>query len=72
MKKQKQKAKETQMDNWPTLEDQIACLRREWYLRNNVYPKWVESGKMTKQVAERELETLAAAISTLKGLEKKT
>lgn len=48
-----------------TLEQQIACLRRELALRERVYPKWVASGRMTPVGADRELDAMRAALQTL-------
>jgi hypothetical protein len=48
-----------------TLRQQIACLKREIALRKNVYPKWVESGKMRSSEADYEIEAMTAALHTL-------
>ncbi len=51
------------------LAQQIACLKREIAMRQRVYPKWVESGRMKLDMAEREIATMTAALHTLMGLE---
>lgn len=51
-----------------SLEDQIAELKREYAIRQRVYPKWVKSGRMTAQEASSHQARLAAAIGTLAGL----
>lgn len=52
----------------PTLEEQAACLRRELGLRKRVYPNWVASKKMSAAKAEREIETMEAALATIEYL----
>jgi hypothetical protein len=49
----------------PSLDDQIACVTREIALRERVYPKWVETGRMTKQKADHEISAMKAALGTL-------
>ncbi len=53
------------------LADQIRCVGREIGLRRNVYPKWVASGRMKQQDADREIRAMEAVLATLKGLEGK-
>lgn len=48
-----------------SLDDQLACLRRELALRRNVYPKWIESRRMTPDKAAHEIECMEAAIKTI-------
>jgi hypothetical protein len=52
-----------------TLEHQIACVAREIALREAAYPKWVASGRMKREVAERELARMKAVIETLKSVQ---
>ena len=52
----------------PNLSEQIKCVGRELYLRRNVYRKWVKDGRMTRQVADREIETMEAVLATLQKL----
>jgi hypothetical protein len=49
----------------PSLDEQIACVTREIALREKVYPKWIETGRMTKQKAEHEIAAMKAALGTL-------
>lgn len=51
------------------LADQIRCVGREIGLRRNVYPKWVASGRMKQQDADREIAAMEAVLATLKGLQ---
>ena len=44
----------------PTLDQMIACLRREIALRKNVYPKWVANGRMTQVKADEEIAAMQA------------
>lgn len=50
------------------LERQVACVRREVSMRRRVYPRWVESGKMTQQEANRQIEAMEAVQATLQSL----
>lgn len=43
-----------------TTADKIKSLRREIAMRKNVYPKWIESGRMTKEAADREIAVMQA------------
>ena len=40
--------------------EKLQCLRREIAIRKAVYPKWVASGKMTRQAADHEIEVMEA------------
>lgn len=51
-----------------TIDDKIKCLRREIALRKNVYPKWVDSGRMKKEDAEREIAVMQAIHDDLMAL----
>jgi len=44
----------------PTLQEEIACIERELKLRYRVYPDRVQQRAMTRQRAEREIETMQA------------
>lgn len=48
-----------------TLEQQIAEVAREIALRRNVYPKWVESKRLTQQKADQQIAAMQAALDTL-------
>jgi hypothetical protein len=48
-----------------SLDDQIACVRRELALRRNVYKRRVLDKKMTQEVADRELVHMDAVLETL-------
>ena len=52
----------------PTLEEQIAELRREIGLRERVYPGWIAAKKMKADQAERSMARIKAALETLEGL----
>jgi len=45
--------------------DQIACIKREIALRKNIYPRWVENGRMKQAAADLEIERMTAALHTL-------
>jgi hypothetical protein len=50
----------------PTIYEQIACVDREIGIRERVYPRWVEKGKLTKQAADMEMERIRAVLDTLR------
>lgn len=48
-----------------TIDDQIACVRREIAMRHRVYPRWVLNGKMKAEEAEQEKDRMHAVLATL-------
>lgn len=51
-----------------SLDDQIACVKRELSFRHYVYARRVSEGKMTKVTAEREIAAMEAIGATLEML----
>ncbi len=51
-----------------SLTEQIAAVEREVRMRRRVYPRWVESGKLTAGAAEREIAAMEATAATLRRL----
>ena len=51
-----------------TLEQQIACVRREIAMRERVYPRWVLAKKMTVSKSNHELEAMRATLGTLESI----
>jgi hypothetical protein len=49
--------------------DQITCVRREIAMRERVYPKWVNAGRMKAEAAEREIAAMRAVLETLLSLQ---
>lgn len=45
--------------------EQIKCIEREIGMRERVYPKWVESKKMSQQKADEEIKTMREVLKTL-------
>lgn len=54
-----------------TLKDQIACIEREITMRQRVYPRWIEAGRIKQAKADTEIRTMQAVLTTLKSLEEK-
>lgn len=54
-----------------TIAQQITCVRRELAMRKNVYPKWVQSGRMKAEAADHEIHCLQAVHDTLTELQPK-
>lgn len=48
-----------------SIDDQIACIKRELRMRQSVYPRWIGAGRMKQQDAERELRAMQAVLTTL-------
>lgn len=53
-----------------SLEVQVACVERELRMRERVYPRWIESGRMTRAQALAEIAAMTAVLETLRGLPK--
>ena len=51
----------------PTLDEQIAEVRREIALRARVYPRFVQSGKLTQAKADRSMAVMGAVLKTLEA-----
>lgn len=51
-----------------TLEQQIACIRRELALRQRNYPRWVADGRMKQAESDHQLAAMQAAHDTLMKL----
>jgi hypothetical protein len=51
-----------------TLNDQIECAERELAIRKQVYPGWVDKGRMAPDKANHEIECMAEIVYTLIGL----
>lgn len=51
-----------------TNEEMRACVEREIAMRERVYPRWVDSGKMSQDKADAELRAMRAVLEVLKGL----
>jgi hypothetical protein len=48
-----------------TMQEQIACIRRELAMRERVYPKWVQAGRMEAEKADHEINCMQAVHDTL-------
>ena len=52
------------------ISEQIACVQREIKMRERVYSRWVENGRMTKKKADAELEAMRAVLDTVRQADK--
>lgn len=52
--------------NYPLLKEMIDCVSREVSLRFAVYPKRIQSGKMTKEQADKEIKLMQMIKNALK------
>ncbi len=50
------------------LESQIKCVEEEIAMRERVYPRLVEQGKMTNRKAKVGIDTMKQVLSTLKDI----
>jgi len=55
-----------------THKEQIDELKRELKMRESVYPKWVEAGKMTDRISRHRLNCLRAVIEDFEERHKPT
>jgi hypothetical protein len=51
-----------------SIEEQIACVKRELAMRHHVYPRRVADKKMTQALADKETEHMGAVLATLERL----
>lgn len=51
-----------------SIEDQLACVRREIAMRKSCYPGWVTRGKMSQKTAEKEIATMRSVETTLERI----
>ena len=49
----------------PTLDQQIAAVVREVALRERVYPRWIETGRMVRAKADHEIACMKAVLGVL-------
>lgn len=54
-----------------TIDDQIASVKREISMRHRVYPRWVDTGKMRQDEADREIAAMNAVLATLQSVKEK-
>lgn len=47
------------------LTEQITAVEREIAMRKRVYPRWIESERMTQSKADHEIECMEAVLRTL-------
>lgn len=40
--------------------EKLACIRRELTMRKQVYPRWVDQGRMSQAKADQEIRTMTA------------
>ena len=55
-------------DDFSSLDMQIRCVRREIAMRESVYPRWVQAGRMTQNQAAAEIQMMTAVLDTLTRL----
>jgi len=50
------------------IEAQVRCIEREITMRERVYPRWVESKRLTQRKADEEMEAMRAVLATLQTI----
>lgn len=50
---------------WTTLDEMIAEVRRECAMRRRVYPKWVAKGMLTQVDAQKQIRVMDAVLDEL-------
>lgn len=48
-----------------TLAEKIACIRREIGMRERVYPRWIDLGRITQAKADHEIACMQAVLEDL-------
>jgi hypothetical protein len=48
------------------LDAQVREVEREIALRRRVYPRWIESGRLTQSAADRQIAVMQAVLETLR------
>lgn len=51
-----------------TIDEQIAEVKREIAMRNKVYPKWIESGSLTKPKADFQILVMETVLISLQEM----
>lgn len=51
------------------LPEQIAEIKREIGLRQRVYPRWIESGKLKRAAADHQMAAISSVLATLEGVQ---
>jgi hypothetical protein len=51
-----------------SIEDQIACVRREIKMRQRVFPRWVAEGRKSQEEADREIRTMQDVQASLEEI----
>lgn len=54
-----------------TAAEKAACAERELKMRERVYPRWVQAGKITPALAARETELMRAIAADYRALAEK-
>ena len=52
-----------------TITEQIAAVEREIKMRHRVYPRWIESDRMTQKQADYEIACMESVLETLRAVE---
>ena len=52
----------------PSIDDQIAEAERELAMRRHAYPRWVASGTLKADRAERQVKAMEAILDTLRAV----
>ena len=47
----------------PTTRDKLACAQRELKMRRDIYPRWVEQGRMSQAKADFEIACMEAILA---------
>lgn len=51
--------------NEPSVTDLVECARRELALRERVYPRWIDQGKLDARKADHEIRCMRAIFERL-------
>lgn len=54
-----------------TTADKLACAERELKMRQSVYPRWIDAGKMSAGKATHEIEAMKAIVEDYRAATEK-
>lgn len=54
--------------NRELLKEYVECAKRETRLRRSVYPRLIDSGKMTQETADKEIKLMAGIAASLQKI----
>lgn len=51
-----------------TIEEKLACVEREIKMRNRVYPRWIQEGRMAEEKAKFEIACMESVAADYRAI----